>query len=249
MKRDAAGGREGKHQVPGTADPGGEKGSAADLFAVARHRMIEEQLVGRGIRDPRVLQAMEEVPRDRFVDPALHARAYGDHALPTAEGQTISQPWIVARMLELLAVEPAHHVLEVGTGSGYQTALLARLAERVFSIERVPSLLRGAQARLAALGIANVALRHGDGTLGWQEFAPYARVLVSAAAPRVPDALRAQLEVGGVLVIPVGGPHLQHLEVWRRLPGDRWLHERHGECRFVPLVGRDAWRDAPESGH
>ena len=140
-------------------------------------------------------------------------------------------------------------MLEVGTGSGYQIALLARLAERVFSVERVASLLRGAQARLDALGISNVALRCGDGTLGWQEFAPYARVLVSAAAPRVPDALRAQLEVGGVLVIPVGGPHLQHLEVWRRLPGDRWLHERHGECRFVPLVGRDAWRDAPGSGH
>ena len=200
MRRDAAGGGDGEPRVPGTAEPGG---AGRDLFAVARHRMIEEQLTGRGIRDPRVLQAMEEIPRHRFVDPALHARAYGDHALPTAEGQTISQPWIVARMLELLA----------------------------------------------ALGITNVALRHGDGTLGWQEFAPYARVLVSAAAPRVPDALRAQLEVGGVIVIPVGGPHLQHLEVWRRLPGDRWLHERHGECRFVPLVGRDAWRDAPESGH
>jgi protein-L-isoaspartate(D-aspartate) O-methyltransferase len=249
MTRGAAGGGDGKRHAPGTADPVGERGGAPDLFAVARHRMIEEQLAGRGIRDPRVLQAMEEVPRHRFVDPALHPRAYGDHALPTAEGQTISQPWIVARMLELLALEPGHRVLEVGTGSGYQTALLARLAERVFSIERVPSLLRGAQALLEALGITNVALRHGDGTLGWQEFAPYARVLVSAAAPRVPDALRAQLEVGGVLVIPVGGPHLQHLEVWRRLPGDRWLHERHGECRFVPLVGRDAWRDAPESGH
>jgi protein-L-isoaspartate(D-aspartate) O-methyltransferase len=230
--------------------PAGEgEGGGPDLFAVARHRMVEEQLIGHGIRERSVLAAMEEIPRHRFVDPALHARAYGDHALPTAQGQTISQPWIVARMLELLAVEPGHRVLEVGTGSGYQTALLARLAERVFSVERVPSLLRGAQARLDALAITNVALRHGDGTLGWQEFAPYARVLVSAAAPRVPDALRAQLEVGGVLVIPVGGAHLQHLEVWRRLSGDRWQHERHGECRFVPLVGRDAWHDAPQKGH
>ncbi len=218
-----------------------------DPYEVARRRMVEDQLAGRGIRDRRVLAAMGEVPRHHFVDPALVQRAYGDHALPTAEGQTISQPWIVARMLELLMVEPGHRVLEVGTGSGYQTALVACLAERVFSIERIPSLLRSAQGRLDRLGIRNVALRHGDGTLGWQEFAPYARVLVSAAAPRVPDALRAQLDDGGVLVIPVGGPQLQHLEVWQRLPGDRWRHERRGECRFVPLVGRDAWRETPES--
>jgi len=208
--------------------------------------MVDEQLTDKGIRDPRVLAVMASVPRHAFVDPALLSRAYGDHALPTAEGQTISQPWIVARMLELLAVAPEHRVLEIGTGSGYQTALLARLAERVFSVERVTSLLRVAQARLDRLGVRNVALRHGDGTLGWQEFAPYARVLVSAAAPRVPDALRAQLGEGGVLVIPVGGPHLQHLEVWHRLPGDRWRHERRGECRFVPLVGRDAWRETRE---
>lgn len=224
------------------------EGRSPDPYDVARRRMVDEQLAGRGIRDRRVLAAMGEVPRHRFVDPALEQRAYGDHALPTAERQTISQPWIVARMLELLAVEPGHRVLEVGTGSGYQTALLACLADRVFSVERVPSLLRAAQGRLERLGIRNVALRHGDGTLGWQAFAPYARVLVSAAAPRVPDALRAQLDDGGVLVIPVGGPQLQHLEAWQRLPGDRWRHQRHGECRFVPLVGRDAWRETPEAG-
>jgi len=231
--------------VPGTPGAGG---GAGDPFAVARRRMVEEQLAGRGIRDPRVLAAMGAVPRHRFVDPALLPRAYGDHALPTAEGQTISQPWIVARMLELLELTPEARVLEVGTGSGYQTALLAGLAERVFSIERVPSLLRAAQERLEALGIRNVLLRLGDGTLGWRDFAPYARVVVSAAAPRVPDALRSQLDEGGVLVIPVGGPHLQHLEVWRRLPGDRWHCERRGECRFVPLVGRDAWRETGEPG-
>ena len=222
-------------------------GPAGDPFAVARRRMVEEQLAANGIRDPRVLAAMAEVPRHLFVDAALLPRAYGDHALPTAEGQTISQPWIVARMLELLAVAPGHRVLEVGTGSGYQTALVARLAERVFTVERVASLSRAAQARLDRMDIRNVAFRHGDGTLGWQEFAPYARVLVSAAAPRVPEALRAQLVDGGVLVIPVGGPHLQHLEVWYRLPGDRWRQERRGECRFVPLVGRDAWRESPGS--
>src|SRR5262249_48222306 len=149
-------------------------------------------------------------------------------------------------MLELLEARQEDRVLEIGTGSGYQTALAARLAANVFSVERVPSLLRAAQQRLDALGVRNVALRHADGTLGGQEEAPYVRVLVPAAAPRVPEALRAQLAEGGVLVIPVGGPKLQHLEVWHRLPGDRWRHERRGECRFVPLLGRDAWREAPE---
>jgi len=230
----------------GPRSHGQDPGPGADPFEVARRRMIQEQLIDRGIRDERVLAAMGAVPRHAFVDPGLIARAYGDHALPTAEGQTISQPWIVARMLELLAVEPGHRVLEIGTGSGYQTALLARLAERVFSVERVASLSRAAQSRLAQLGIRNVALRHGDGTLGWQEFAPYARVLVSAAAPRVPDALREQLLEGGTLVIPVGGQKLQHLEVWHRLPDGGWRRERREECRFVPLLGRDAWHRGPE---
>ena len=217
----------------------------ADRYATARRRMVEEQLVDRGIRDPHVLEAMATVRRDLFVDGAFVGRAYGDHALPTAEGQTISQPWIVARMLELAKLEPHHRVLEIGTGSGYQTALLARLVDRVFTVERVASLLRVASGRLDAMGIRNVASRHGDGSLGWPEFGPYARVLVTAAAPRVPDALRAQLEEQGLLVIPVGGPSVQHLEVWQRLPGNRWSHQRHGECRFVPLLGRDAWQGEP----
>ena len=212
-------------------------------FSVARRRMIEEQLRGRGIREPRVLQAMAAVSRHHFVDPSLWPRAYGDHALPTADGQTISQPWMVAKMLELAEIEAEDCVLEIGTGSGYQTALLARLAARVFSVERVAGLLRAARRRLDALGIANVALRHGDGSLGWQEFAPYARVLVTAAAPRVPQALFDQLGDRGVLVIPVGGPRLQHLEVWRRAANGRWERTRYGECRFVPLVGRDAWKE------
>jgi protein-L-isoaspartate(D-aspartate) O-methyltransferase len=217
----------------------------ADALAPARRRMVEEQLRARGILDRRVLEAMGAVPRHAFVDPGYLARAYGDHALPSDQGQTISQPYIVARMLELAEVEPSHRVLEVGTGTGYQTALLARLAERVSSVERVSSLLRAADQRLQALGIRNVALRHGDGTLGWQEFAPYDRVLVAAAAPRVPEALRTQLRERGVLVIPVGSEELQHLEVWRKMPGERWERRRHGECRFVPLRGRDAWPDAP----
>ncbi|HYM80796.1 MAG TPA: protein-L-isoaspartate(D-aspartate) O-methyltransferase [Candidatus Limnocylindria bacterium] len=226
------------------SDGGLPANGRSDPFGVARRRMVEEQLVARGIRDARVLDAMRSVPRHAFLDPALWPRAYGDHALPTIGGQTISQPYIVAHMLELAELEPHHRVLEIGAGSGYQTAVLAQLVERVFSVERMPELTRAAQERLATLGVRNVALRHGDGTLGWQEFAPYARVLVAAAAPRVPDALRAQLEERGVLVIPVGGHSLQHLEVWRRLAGDRWEQRRHGECRFVPLLGRDGWAEA-----
>jgi len=214
-----------------------------DRWSVARRRMIVDQLEGRGIADARVLEAMAAVPRHLFVDPALEHQAYGDHALPTAEGQTISQPYIVARMLELLDLSPGHRVLEIGTGSGYQTALLARMTDRVFSMERVESLLRAAEARLQRLGVRNVAFRHGDGSLGWQEFAPYDRVLVAAAAPRVPDALRTQLGERGVLVIPVGGPASQHLETWTLSNGGSWTQRRHGECRFVPLLGHDAWRD------
>ena len=205
--------------------------------------MVEEQLEARGIRDPRVLEAMAGVPRHRFVPADLEDQAYGDWALPTLGGQTISQPFIVARMLELLDVSPGHRVLEIGTGSGYQTALLARLAAEVFTIERVESLIRWAIERLAGLDVDNVRLRCGDGTLGWPLWAPYDRVLVAAAAPRVPEALRAQLGERGQLVIPVGGSQVQVLEVWRRVAAHRWEHERRGECRFVPLIGQDAWPD------
>ncbi len=221
-----------------------------DWYAPARRRMVEQQLAGRGIRDPRVLEAMGELARHRFVDAALEASAYGDHALPTAERQTISQPYMVARMLELAALEPHHRVLEIGTGSGYQTALLARLAGRVYSIERIASLARAAELRLAACGIGNVLLRRGDGTLGWQEIAPYDRVLVAAAAPRVPDALLEQLGERGVIVIPVGSSQSQQLVLWTRTTSGSWEQRRHGGCCFVPLVGRDAWqeeRGKPES--
>ncbi len=212
-----------------------------DPFTIARRRMVREQLYDRGIRDARVLTVMSEAPRHAFVDAGLIARAYGDHALPTAEGQTISQPWIIARMLELAQLEPGHRVLEVGTGSGYQTLLLSRLCDRVFSVERVASLLRAARARLDALGVHNATLRHGDGSMGWQAFEPYDRVLVAAAAPRVPEALKAQSSDRGLIVVPVGGPDSQHLEVWTRGSNGEWIQQRHRECRFVPLVGRDAW--------
>ncbi len=213
---------------------------APDPWAAARRRMVDEQLAARGIHDERVLAAMRAVPRHAFVPPESVGRAYDDCALGAAEGQTLSQPWIVARMLALAELAPEHTVLEIGTGTGYQTALLARLVAHVYSVERIPALVGTARARLLALGIANVDLLAADGTLGWQEFAPYARVLAAAAAPHVPAALRAQLADGGVLVLPVGGADLQRLEVWRRRGGD-FVHERHGECRFVHLIGDDGW--------
>lgn len=215
-----------------------------DDDAAARGRMVDEQLAARGIRDVRVLAAMRRLPRHVFVEPEWRSRAYSDCALPTREGQTISQPWIVARMLELCELEAGLRVLEVGTGTGYQTALLAGLAGQVFTMERRAALLDAARERLAALGCMNVSYAEGDGSLGWQAFAPYARVLAAAAAPHVPRALLEQLGDRGVLVIPVGGAQSQHLEVWRR-QGNRFLHERHDECRFVPLIGQDAWRDDP----
>lgn len=225
-----------------TAAPGPHPGD--DVRADERRRMVDEQLVARGIRDARVLAAMRIVPRHAFVNADLAEFAYADRALPSAEGQTISQPWIVARMLELAALPQAGRVLEVGTGTGYQTALLARLVAHVVSVERLEGLAQTARARLDALGVVNVTVCVGDGSVGWQEFAPYARVLAAAAAPHVPKALLDQLEEGGVLVVPVGGTQSQRLEAWRR-EGGRFLVERHGECRFVPLIGHDAWRDVP----
>ena len=228
------------------APPGGDV--APGEYADERARMVAEQIRARGVRDLRVLEAMGALPRHRFVPRAHRDEAYGDWALPVGFGQTISQPYIVARMLELAQLGPDHRVLEIGTGTGYQTALLAHLVREVFSVERVPELLAGARERLAGLPAGRIRLKAGDGTLGWQEFAPYDRVLVAAAAPRVPEALKEQLGERGVLVIPVGGPASQRLEVWRRSAGGEWEWRRHGECRFVPLLGRDGWdprREAP----
>jgi len=227
---------------PGDVAPSGER-AESDAFAVERARMVEEQIHARGVRDPRVLAAMRKLPRHLFVPRELWSEAYGDWPLPTACGQTISQPYIVARMLELAELEPDHRVLEIGTGSGYQTALLARLVREVCSVERIRRLLEEARELLAAQGAADVRLLEADGTLGWREFAPYDRVLVAAAAPRVPEALKDQLGDRGVLVIPVGGAAIQRLEVWRRTPVGGWQCSRHGECRFVPLLGLDAWRE------
>ncbi len=207
-----------------------------------RERMVRE-LAGRGIRDRRVLEAMAQVPRHRFVGPHLEARAYRDHALPIGEDQTISQPYVVARMTELLAVSGEHGVLEIGTGSGYQTAILALLARRVYSLERVASLARQAIARMRQLGFANVKIQIFDGSLGWREMAPFDRILVTAAAPAVPEPLLAQLAAGGRLVIPEGRRDGQRLVVYSR---NREAVERSEEdpVAFVPLIGRHGWQEA-----
>lgn len=213
--------------------------------AEARRRMVEEQLVARGIHDPRVLAAMREVPREEFVEPGLRAHAYADSPLRIPDGQTISQPFIVALMAEAARIGPGDRVLEVGAGSGYAAAVLSRLGAQVFAIERHPGLAEAARERLGRLGFA-VAVREGDGTLGWPEAAPFDAILVAAAGPGAPDALKGQLAPGGRLVLPVGprdGPQ-DLVRVTRQGP-EAWEEERLGGVRFVPLLGAQGW---PEGG-
>ena len=206
----------------------------------ARERMVRTQIAGRGIDDPRVLEAMRAVPRHLFVPSHGAHHAYEDRPLPIGEGQTISQPYMVAVMTQALGVEPADHVLEIGTGSGYQTAILARLAHDVISIERHAPLAERARAVLADLAVPNVDVVVADGSEGWPPSAPYDRILVTAGAPAVPEALRAQLAAGGRLVIPVGPAGLQYLTIINRT--ESGFETRTGEaCVFVPLVGRQGW--------
>ncbi len=206
-------------------------------FGSARERMVETQIEGRGITDPKVLAAMRKVPRHHFVDDTLLAEAYSDHALPLGHGATISQPYMVAKMSELLAIEPGDRVLEIGAGSGYQTAVLAALGAEVFAVEIILALVAPAQARLQRLGYAkSVHLRCADGSLGWPEHAPYAAMLVAAAAPRVPSSLISQLAPGARLVIPVGTDSQELWVIRRRRQGG--LEKQHlWPVRFVPLVG------------
>jgi protein-L-isoaspartate(D-aspartate) O-methyltransferase len=205
-----------------------------------RRRMIESQIAARDVKDARVLTALEAIPRELFVPEDLRQNAYDDRALPIEDSQTISQPYIVAIMTELLRAEPDHRVLEIGTGSGYQTAILSKLSRQVFSIERHANLAASARLRLDMLGITNVDIRVGDGTLGLAEEAPFDRVLVTAGAPTVPEALTAQLADSGRLVIPVGPPGYQHLTVVSRATG-RYIQEEHDACVFVPLIGEHGW--------
>ncbi len=201
--------------------------------------MVVEQLLARGITDERVIAAMQEVPRHLFVDAALSGHAYLDKSLPIGAGQTISQPYMVARMTQLLRLRGRERVLEIGTGCGYQTAVLSRLCRRVYSIERIPDLLERARANLRAARHANVMLRCADGTLGWSEYAPFDAILAAAAGARVPGAWLRQLRDGGVLVMPVGDGG-RHMLVRLTRRGTGFAEERFDDCCFVPLIAEVA---------
>jgi protein-L-isoaspartate(D-aspartate) O-methyltransferase len=214
--------------------------SAADPYQPKRMAMVSRQLRERGIREERVLAAMAEVPRHEFVPPGKLQQAYEDQPLEIEAQQTISQPYVVAAMLQALALAPGDTVLEVGTGSGYQTALLARLAARVCTIERYPELSDSAQVRLTRLGFCNLEFFVGDGSLGLPQRAPFDAIIVSAAAPRVPHSLLQQLHENGRLVLPVGDMESQQLVLVRKQNGEVLETELEG-CRFVPLIGAEGF--------
>jgi protein-L-isoaspartate(D-aspartate) O-methyltransferase len=211
-----------------------------DGFQRHRSEMVVYQLKRRGISDASVLDAMEQVPRHLFVSLSLRSQAYEDHPLPIGCGQTISQPYMVARMTELCQLEPDDRVLEVGAGSGYQTAILARLCAQVYATELLPELADGARLALEQAGVHNVTLEQRDGSRGWPEHGPYDAILVAAGAPSIPEPLKEQLADGGRLVIPVGGLGLQILEVLIR-QGDSWRSKSDTPCRFVNLRGAFGW--------
>ena len=207
-----------------------------DAVPISRHAMIEAQIAARGIDCPAVLQALDATPREWFVSERQKSHAYADRPLAIGEGQTISQPYIVALMTALSRVRPTDRVLEIGTGSGYQTAILARLAAEVFTVERIESLSKLAESRLTEHGFSNVHFRIGDGSKGWTEEAPFDRILVTAGAPSVPKPLYEQLAEGGRMVLPVGPETDQALRVIER-NGDKWVEQPGIPVRFVPLIG------------
>jgi protein-L-isoaspartate(D-aspartate) O-methyltransferase len=211
-------------------------------FPKARLKMVEEQIAARGIKDPKVIAAMKKVPRHAFVEEALQSQAYSDHPLPIGEKQTISQPYMVALMTEALQLKERERVLEVGAGSGYQTAILAELAEKVFSIERIRSLAIKARQLLYELGYYNVEIKIFDGTFGWVEEAPFDAIIVTAGSPDIPQPLLDQLRMGGRLVIPVGDAYAQGLmRVTKTKEGLK--KEDLGGCRFVKLIGKYGWEN------
>jgi len=209
-------------------------------YAVARQRMVNEQLLRRGIKDPAVLRAMGKVHRHLFVEEALRGRAYGDYPLPIGEKQTISQPFMVARMTEALELKSHERVLEIGTGSGYQTAILAELAAKVYSVERIKILARRAGEHLESLGYYNVLIRVGDGSVGWKEMAPFDAILVAASMPAIPPHLIDQLADKGRIVAPVGGADSQTLRKGTK-DGQAVRWADLGECLFVRLIGEEGW--------
>jgi protein-L-isoaspartate(D-aspartate) O-methyltransferase len=214
-----------------------------DIFKKQRIKMVESQIRTRGINDPRVLSAMESIPRHLFVDDGLQEQSYQDNPLPIGEGQTISQPYIVALMTQAMEISKKDKVLEIGTGSGYQTAILAELADQVFSIERIAILASKARKCLDTLGCFNVAIKVGDGTYGWREESPYHAIIVTAGGPTLPQQLLSQLAVGGRMVLPIGDRQAQTLFKITKLSEDMndLKKENLGGCRFVDLIGDYAW--------
>ena len=204
--------------------------------------MVEEQIIVRGIKDPKVIAAMKKVPRHLFVEEALQGQAYGDHPLPIGEKQTISQPYMVALMTEALELKGREKVLEIGAGSGYQTAILAEIALNVFSIERIRSLAIQARKLLYELGYLNVEIKFSDGTYGWSEESPFNAILVAAGGPDIPQVLIDQLVMGGRLVIPVGDSYIQNLIIVTKTE-EGIRKEDLGGCRFVKLIGKYGWED------
>jgi protein-L-isoaspartate(D-aspartate) O-methyltransferase len=207
-----------------------------------RQLMVDRYISARGISDPRILEAMAAVPRHLFVPPALAAKAYGDSPLPIGQKQTISQPWIVARMVELLELRGNEKVLEVGTGTGYQACVLSRVAARVYTIERISELAMKALELVRRLQINNVSVKVFDGTYGWSDQAPFDRIIVAAAGPEIPEPLVQQLARGGRMIIPVGPEKNQRLARVQRI-GTRLQIEDCGSVEFVPLVGRFGWKE------
>ncbi len=212
-----------------------------DGYEIPRSRMVEKLRDHYQIADERVLDVMNRLPRHFFVPEALKSQAYRDNALPIAGGQTISQPFIVARMTELLELKGRERVLEIGAGSGYQSAVIASLARKVFAVERIDVLAKDALRKLRKLGFQNVSVRTADGTNGWQVYAPFDAILVAAGGPDIPKPLLDQLEVGGKLIIPVGGDQKSQMLVRVRRTENGFVSEQHGPCAFVPLIGTHGW--------
>ncbi len=212
-------------------------------YAIARRRMVERQIVAKGIQDPLVIEAMKRVPRHRFVEEALWSQAYGDYPLPIGDKQTISQPFMVALMTQALELRGGEKVLEIGTGSGYQAAILSQIASRVYSVERISRLARRARQVLDEIGCTNVNIKLSDGTIGWESEAPFDGIVVTAGSPKVPSHYLEQLTIGGRLIIPVGGRGSQVLKCIVRQSSDEFKEENLLGCRFVPLIGKDGWSE------
>jgi protein-L-isoaspartate(D-aspartate) O-methyltransferase len=211
-------------------------------FKEIREFMLKTQLISRGIKDEIVLNAMKKVPRHLFVDDSMQNKAYEDTALPIGEGQTISQPYMVAVMTELLELKGNEKVLEIGTGSGYQTAILAELAKEVYTVERVAVLAKRSEERLHSLGYNNIHIKVGDGTIGWAEESPFNRILITAGCPKIPNSLIEQIAEGGIIIAPVGDRFSQQLLKVRKSK-DKLLEQYHTPCVFVPLIGAYGWKE------